>query len=213
MEYCRLKGVLLQAWSPLAQGILTGKANLDDQSETVKETALLAQRSGRAPRDHCRGHPAGLASQIPGEDPARVGNFPSGSIAGLRQGTFGFFKPRRIVLSLAAARGATYALKCTPTGRSSLAVPRHSPRRRSWRQGIGRKRTGRCGTELIVHDFNDQKPGDLDACSGSSPDRSLLQTPHRVTMPVNAIFRAFLRLIRYPIPRNFTFIPLHLFRC
>src|SRR5882757_207923 len=30
-----------------------------------------------APRNHCRGHPAGLASQTPSEDPARLGNFPS----------------------------------------------------------------------------------------------------------------------------------------
>ena len=42
MEYCRLKGVLLQAWSPLAQGILTG--NLDHQPGNVKETALLVQK-------------------------------------------------------------------------------------------------------------------------------------------------------------------------
>ena len=42
MEYCRLKGVLLQAWSPLAQGILTGK--LDHQTRNVKETALLVQK-------------------------------------------------------------------------------------------------------------------------------------------------------------------------
>jgi predicted oxidoreductase len=42
MEYCRLKGVLLQAWSPLAQGILTGK--LDHQPGNVKETALLVQK-------------------------------------------------------------------------------------------------------------------------------------------------------------------------
>ena len=42
MEYCRLKGVWLQAWSPLAQGILTEK--LDDQPEKVKETALLVRK-------------------------------------------------------------------------------------------------------------------------------------------------------------------------
>jgi len=41
MEYCRMKGVLLQAWSPLAQGILTG--NLDDQPENIKKTAALVQ--------------------------------------------------------------------------------------------------------------------------------------------------------------------------
>ena len=42
MEYCRLKGVLLQAWSPLAQGLLTG-GKLDGQPENVKKTALLVQ--------------------------------------------------------------------------------------------------------------------------------------------------------------------------
>jgi predicted oxidoreductase len=42
MEYCRLRRVLLQAWSPLAQGILTGK--LDHQPGNVKETALLVQK-------------------------------------------------------------------------------------------------------------------------------------------------------------------------
>jgi predicted oxidoreductase len=42
MEYCRLKDVLVQAWSPLAQGILMRK--LDDQPENVKETALLVQK-------------------------------------------------------------------------------------------------------------------------------------------------------------------------
>jgi predicted oxidoreductase len=41
MEYCRTKGVLLQAWSPLAQGVLMG--NLDAQPDNVKETAALVQ--------------------------------------------------------------------------------------------------------------------------------------------------------------------------
>ena len=41
MEYCRMKSVLLQAWSPLAQGILTG--NLDGQPENIKRTAALVQ--------------------------------------------------------------------------------------------------------------------------------------------------------------------------
>ena len=41
MEYCRMKGVLLQAWSPLAQGVLMG--NLDAQPDNVKETAALVQ--------------------------------------------------------------------------------------------------------------------------------------------------------------------------
>jgi predicted oxidoreductase len=41
MEYCRTKGVLLQAWSPLARGILMG--NLDDQPRNIKEAATLVQ--------------------------------------------------------------------------------------------------------------------------------------------------------------------------
>ena len=41
MEYCRTKVVLLQAWSPLAQGVLMG--NLDAQPDNVKETAALVQ--------------------------------------------------------------------------------------------------------------------------------------------------------------------------
>ena len=42
MEYCRMKSVLLQAWSPLAQGILMGK--LDGQSGNIRETAALVQK-------------------------------------------------------------------------------------------------------------------------------------------------------------------------
>ena len=41
MEYCRTKGVLLQAWSPLARGILMG--NVDDQPRNIKEAATLVQ--------------------------------------------------------------------------------------------------------------------------------------------------------------------------
>ena len=41
MEYCRKKDVLLQAWSPLAQGVLMG--NLGAQPDNIKETAALVQ--------------------------------------------------------------------------------------------------------------------------------------------------------------------------
>jgi predicted oxidoreductase len=51
LEYCRMKGVLLQAWSPLAQGTLTG--SLENKPENVKETAALireyAQRYATTP--------------------------------------------------------------------------------------------------------------------------------------------------------------------
>jgi predicted oxidoreductase len=45
MEYCRMKGVSLQAWSPLAQGILMGK--LDGQPENIRKTAALVQDYAR----------------------------------------------------------------------------------------------------------------------------------------------------------------------
>jgi predicted oxidoreductase len=45
MEYCRTKPVLLQAWSPLAQGILMG--NLDGEPENIKKTATLVQEYAR----------------------------------------------------------------------------------------------------------------------------------------------------------------------
>lgn len=43
VEYCRLKGVVLQAWSPLARGLLSG-ANLEGQPDNVKAAAALVDR-------------------------------------------------------------------------------------------------------------------------------------------------------------------------
>jgi predicted oxidoreductase len=43
IEYCRLANVQLQAWSPLARGLFSGK-DLSKESETVKETAALVAR-------------------------------------------------------------------------------------------------------------------------------------------------------------------------
>ena len=42
VEYCRLKGVSLQAWRPLARGLLTG-GDLSDASPAAVETAALVQ--------------------------------------------------------------------------------------------------------------------------------------------------------------------------
>jgi predicted oxidoreductase len=42
MEYCRMNNVLIQAWSPLAQGKLMG--NLDGQPENIRTTAALVQQ-------------------------------------------------------------------------------------------------------------------------------------------------------------------------
>ena len=47
VEYARLRGVALQAWSPLARGLLTG-GDLSGQSPSVRETAaLVADLAGR----------------------------------------------------------------------------------------------------------------------------------------------------------------------
>ena len=42
LEYCRLKGVSLQAWSPLARGVLSG-GDLSEQSLAVQKTAALVE--------------------------------------------------------------------------------------------------------------------------------------------------------------------------
>ena len=41
-EYCRLHGVSMQAWSPLARGVLSGKPAADQETK-VRETAALVQ--------------------------------------------------------------------------------------------------------------------------------------------------------------------------
>jgi predicted oxidoreductase len=41
MEYCQLHGVLLQAWSPLAQGVFAG--TLDGQTESIRKAGTLVR--------------------------------------------------------------------------------------------------------------------------------------------------------------------------
>jgi len=52
LEYCRLKGVSVQAWSPLARGLLSG-GDLSKEGEAVRKTAALVAQYGSA-----RGLPA-----------------------------------------------------------------------------------------------------------------------------------------------------------
>jgi predicted oxidoreductase len=52
LEYCRLKGVSLQAWSPLDRGTLTG-GDLSNRTENVRKTAALLKEYAQA-----RGVPA-----------------------------------------------------------------------------------------------------------------------------------------------------------
>ncbi|MBN1410557.1 MAG: aldo/keto reductase [Spirochaetales bacterium] len=46
IEYCRLKGVLLQAWSPLARGALTG-ADSGKLYRNVRKTAILVKKMAK----------------------------------------------------------------------------------------------------------------------------------------------------------------------
>jgi predicted oxidoreductase len=46
MEYCRLNGVLTQAWSPLARSVLTG--NLEGKPDNVRQAAGLVREYSRA---------------------------------------------------------------------------------------------------------------------------------------------------------------------
>ena len=41
MEYCRLQGVSIQAWSPLAQGVLSG--TFDGQTENIRKAGTLVR--------------------------------------------------------------------------------------------------------------------------------------------------------------------------
>jgi predicted oxidoreductase len=41
MEYCRMNGVFLQAWSPLAQGVFGG--SLDGQPENIRKAGALVR--------------------------------------------------------------------------------------------------------------------------------------------------------------------------
>ncbi|WP_223067267.1 aldo/keto reductase [Paenibacillus caui] len=43
LEYCQLENIQLQAWSPLAQGLFSGRSTAD-QSEAVQNTAALVKR-------------------------------------------------------------------------------------------------------------------------------------------------------------------------
>ncbi len=52
VEYCRLHGVSMQAWSPLARGVLSGKPTAE-QTPIVRDTAALVARMAQA-----RGLPA-----------------------------------------------------------------------------------------------------------------------------------------------------------
>ncbi|MBW7476869.1 aldo/keto reductase [Paenibacillus oenotherae] len=79
LEHCRQENIQLQSWSPLAQGLFSGKA-LDGQSEAVVQTAALvrqlAEEKGTTAESIVLSwlmrHPAGIQPVIGTINPARI---------------------------------------------------------------------------------------------------------------------------------------------
>ncbi len=78
MEYCRMKKVTLQAWSPLARGALTG--DVKDQTDAVKSAAVLVQSLAKAHETTPEAiqlawllkHPAGIQPVLGTSKPERL---------------------------------------------------------------------------------------------------------------------------------------------
>jgi predicted oxidoreductase len=79
MEYCQMENIQIQAWSPLAKGLFTGK-DLEGQAEPVKKTAelvqSLAQQKDTTPEAivlaFLMRHPAGIQPVIGTVNPQRI---------------------------------------------------------------------------------------------------------------------------------------------
>lgn len=79
IEHCRLENIQLQSWSPLAQGLFSGKS-LEGQSEAVIGTAALvrqlAEEKGTTPEaivlSWLMRHPAGIQPVIGTINPGRI---------------------------------------------------------------------------------------------------------------------------------------------
>jgi len=109
MEYCRTKPVLLQAWSPLAQGILMG--NLDSEPENIKMTATLVQEYARRHQTTAESILLAWLLKHPAKIQPVLGTTRPDRLRGLCQGAFHFSEPRRMVLSFCRGPGSTHALK------------------------------------------------------------------------------------------------------
>jgi predicted oxidoreductase len=81
LEHCRLENIQIQAWSPLAKGLLSGRP-LDGQNENVVKTAelvaQLAEQKGTSREAIVLAwllkHPAGIQPVIGTINPARIRN-------------------------------------------------------------------------------------------------------------------------------------------
>lgn len=79
MEYCRLNSITIQAWSPLAKGLLTGKQAAEDNAvvdNTFQFIKKMAQGKNVAPEAIVIAwilrHPAGIQPIVGTTNPARI---------------------------------------------------------------------------------------------------------------------------------------------
>lgn len=79
LEYCRMNGIQIQSWGPLAQGLYSGR-NLDNEPESVKATAKLVQKLASQYNTTCEAivlawlmrHPAHIQPVIGTVNPERI---------------------------------------------------------------------------------------------------------------------------------------------
>lgn len=79
LEYCRLHGIRIQAWTPLAKGVLSGAANRKEDPRVPATKAIverLAREKGVSPEAIVIGwllrHPAGIQPVIGTTNPSRI---------------------------------------------------------------------------------------------------------------------------------------------
>ncbi|MFC0213047.1 aldo/keto reductase family oxidoreductase [Paenibacillus chartarius] len=79
LEYCRMEGVQVQSWGPLAKGLFTGK-DVSDQPENVRKTAALVKHMAEERGTSLEAivlawlmrHPAGIQPVIGTTNPERI---------------------------------------------------------------------------------------------------------------------------------------------
>jgi predicted oxidoreductase len=80
IEYCRLHGMVLQAWGPLAKGVLTGRAPSPEAEPRIRQAAVLIERMAKEKNVSRESiviawilrHPAGIMPVIGTTNPDRL---------------------------------------------------------------------------------------------------------------------------------------------
>jgi predicted oxidoreductase len=76
VEHCRMNGISLQAWGPLARGRFTGAQKTPAEQETAERVTALAERKGTTPETvllwWIQRHPARIAPVIGTARPERI---------------------------------------------------------------------------------------------------------------------------------------------